>query len=53
VVETIQVGADVPDFSLETYNPATGEFDEVSLEKLKSNGKWGILFFYPADFTFV
>lgn len=53
MVKTIQVGAEVPDFSLETFNPATGDFDEVSLEALKSGGKWTILFFYPADFTFV
>jgi alkyl hydroperoxide reductase subunit AhpC len=53
VAKTIQVGREVPDFSLETYNPVTGDFDEVSLAALKSSGKWTILFFYPADFTFV
>jgi len=53
LTETIQIGSAVPDFKLETYNPASGDFDEVSLEKLKANGKWTILFFYPADFTFV
>lgn len=53
MTETIQVGSAVPDFSLETYNPKTGDFDEVSFEKLKSGKKWTILFFYPADFTFV
>ena len=49
----IQVGQPVPDFTLETYNPATGDFDEISLEKQKSEGRWTTLFFYPADFTFV
>ncbi len=53
MTEPLQVGAAVPDFSLETWNPATGEFDEVSLEKNKAAGKWTILFFYPAAFTFV
>jgi len=53
MIETIQIGQDVPDFSLETYNPAKGDFDSVSLEQLKEAGKWTILFFYPADFTFV
>jgi alkyl hydroperoxide reductase subunit AhpC len=43
----------VPDFTLETYDPAKGDFGEISLENLKKNGKWTILFFYPADFTFV
>lgn len=53
MTETIQVGSSVDDFSLETYNPATGDFDEVNLGALKKAGKWTILFFYPADFTFV
>lgn len=47
------VGETVPDFRLETYEPAKGDFGEISLETLRNNGKWTILFFYPADFTFV
>jgi peroxiredoxin (alkyl hydroperoxide reductase subunit C) len=53
MTETIQVGQEVPDFSLETYNPVTGDFGQISLSELKKAGKWTILFFYPADFTFV
>jgi len=53
VTETIQVGSQVPDFTLNTYEPTTGDFGSVSLSDLKSSGKWTILFFYPADFTFV
>jgi hypothetical protein len=53
VTETIQVGAQVPDFNLTTYEPTSGDFGEISLADLKSSGKWTILFFYPADFTFV
>ena len=52
-VVPVQVGHEVPDFALETYNPATGDFDEVSLAKTMSDGRWTVLFFYPADFTFV
>lgn len=47
------VGAVVPDFTLETYEPSKGDFGEISLETMKNNRKWTILFFYPADFTFV
>ena len=47
------VGQDVPDFKMETYEPSSGQFGEVSLADLKSEGKWTILVFYPADFTFV
>jgi len=53
VTETIQVGAQVPDFNLTTYEPKSGDFGEISLADLKASGKWTILFFYPADFTFV
>ena len=49
----IQVGQNVPDFKMETYEPSKGDFGEMSLEALKKNGKWTVLFFYPADFTFV
>jgi len=37
----------------ETYDPKTGDFGEFSLADAKSSGKWTIVFFYPADFTFV
>jgi len=49
----LKVGQDVPDFKLETFEPTKGDFGEISLETLKTNKKWTILFFYPADFTFV
>lgn len=49
----LRVGQDVPDFKLETFEPTKGDFGEISLETLKANKKWTILFFYPADFTFV
>ncbi|SVB04035.1 uncharacterized protein METZ01_LOCUS156889 [marine metagenome] len=47
------VGQEVPDFKMETYEPSDGSFGEVSLADLKKDGKWTILVFYPADFTFV
>lgn len=40
-----------PEFSLESYNPANGETPKMSSADLK--GKIYVLFFYPADFTFV
>ena len=48
-----KVGADVPNFEMETYDPAEREFGKISLEQLKKRDKWIILVFYPADFTFV
>jgi peroxiredoxin (alkyl hydroperoxide reductase subunit C) len=50
---TVGVGQEVPNFELETYNPADRQFGKISLEALKKAGKWTILVFYPADFTFV
>jgi peroxiredoxin (alkyl hydroperoxide reductase subunit C) len=47
------VGHTIPNFEMETYNAAEGQFEKISLEKFKSQGKWSVLFFYPADFTFV
>jgi NADH-dependent peroxiredoxin subunit C len=49
----ITVGALVPNFEMETYEPAERDFGRVSLADLRRDGKWTILVFYPADFTFV
>ncbi len=49
----VKVGQEVPEFTMETYDPVKSDFSEVSLKTLKSEKKWVILVFYPADFTFV
>ena len=38
-------------FSLETYDPNKEEIVKISLDDF--SGDWVVLFFYPADFTFV
>ncbi|MGE4194509.1 MAG: peroxiredoxin [Pseudodesulfovibrio sp.] len=48
-----KVGQPVPEFKLEAFDPTEGGFVEVDLGELRKQGKWTILFFYPADFTFV
>jgi len=53
LVPTIQVGKEVPAFTINAYNPVNFNFEEVSLESLRAAKKWVVLFFYPADFTFV
>ena len=50
---TLRVGQSVPHFEMETYDPATGQFGKLSLAAQKAAGKWTVLVFYPADFTFV
>ena len=49
----VSVGSTVPDFEMETYEPAHSDFGKVSLSDIRKAGKWTILVFYPADFTFV
>ena len=52
-VTTIQVGQIVPEFEMETYLPTKKDFGSFSLAEAKKAGKWTVLVFYPADFTFV
>jgi len=49
----VGLGQAVPDFEMEIFDPSRGDFGKISLQALKTDGKWTILFFYPADFTFV
>jgi peroxiredoxin (alkyl hydroperoxide reductase subunit C) len=45
----VKVGEKIPDFTLNAYHD--DKLKEISLSD--SKGSWLILFFYPADFTFV
>ena len=45
----VKVGEKAPEFELEAY--VAGEIREVSSRDYR--GRWIVLFFYPADFTFV
>ncbi len=38
-------------YALESYHPATGTVGTLTSKDLK--GRWAVLFFYPADFTFI
>lgn len=51
--EFAKVGQPVPEFKMEAFDPSEGSFVEVDLGAIRKKGKWVILFFYPADFTFV
>lgn len=48
----VQVGSKAPDFTANAYFPAKNSFGKITLSELTKKGKWVILFFYPADFTF-
>lgn len=49
----LSVGKTVPDFTIDTFEPAKGDFGTFSMAGQLKAKKWTILFFYPADFTFV
>jgi peroxiredoxin (alkyl hydroperoxide reductase subunit C) len=53
MAESLSIGQSVPGFDMEVYDPVKGDFGKVSLEDIKTKRQWLILFFYPADFTFV
>jgi NADH-dependent peroxiredoxin subunit C len=53
MIDVLRLGDMVPALDIEVYNPKDREFGVVSLEKLRADGQWAILVFYPADFTFV
>ncbi|MBI2021006.1 peroxiredoxin [Candidatus Giovannonibacteria bacterium] len=46
-----QIDKKFPDFALEIYNPENKDVGKIKLNDFA--GGWLILFFYPADFTFV
>jgi len=48
-----RVGAEVPNFELQTYDPQASAFGKISLDEITKDKKWTVLVFYPADFTFV
>ncbi len=48
-ISQVKVGATVPDFEFEVFHQ--GIIKTMSLAQLR--GKWVILVFYPADFTFI
>ena len=50
-VGSLFIGDMVPNFNMETYCPVKNDFGKFSLGE--NRGKWVILFFYPADHTFV
>lgn len=49
--ESAKIDSKGPSFNLPFYDPKKDVDGEISLKDLK--WKWSVLFFYPADFTFV
>jgi len=47
----VKIDTEAPSFDLPYYNPKNDSDSTISLSDLK--WKWSVLFYYPADFTFV
>jgi len=47
------VGQSVQNFEMEVYDPEKKDFAKISLDEVKAKKQWTVLFFYPADFTFI
>lgn len=52
-VKIIKVGERIPDFEIDAYFPDKKDFGKIRFSDISKKGKWIILFFYPADYTFV
>jgi peroxiredoxin (alkyl hydroperoxide reductase subunit C) len=50
-MSSTMVRREMPEFTMDAYNAKTGHYTTVSSEDFK--GKWVVVCFYPADFTFV
>ncbi len=52
-IKILKVGDKVLDFELDVYYPEKKDFGKLKFSDIFKRGKWIILFFYPADYTFV
>lgn len=50
-MSSTMVQKQIPEFKMDAYDAKTGHYTTVSSEDYK--GKWAVVCFYPADFTFV
>ncbi len=52
-LKVLSVGDKVPDFELDTFFPDKKDFGKIRFSSIFKKGNWLVLFFYPADYTFV
>ncbi|MFQ5952205.1 MAG: peroxiredoxin [Candidatus Omnitrophota bacterium] len=52
-IEVLKIGDKVPDFEIDVYFPDKKDFSKLKFSDVAKQGKWLVLFFYPADYTFV
>jgi peroxiredoxin (alkyl hydroperoxide reductase subunit C) len=52
-IKGLRVGEKVPDFEIDVYFPCKDDFGKLKFSDIFKKGNWLIIFFYPADYTFV
>ena len=52
-INVLKLGEKIPDFEIEAYFPKDSTLGKIKFSDIFKNGNWLILFFYPADYTFV
>ncbi|MCM8803742.1 MAG: peroxiredoxin [Candidatus Omnitrophica bacterium] len=52
-IKVLKVGEKVQDFEVDVYLPDKKDFGKIKFSDIFKKGKWLILYFYPADYTFV
>jgi len=52
-LNVLKIGEKIPDFELDVYLPDKKDFGKIKFSEIFKKGNWLILFFYPADYTFV
>ncbi len=52
-VRILKIGEKVPDVEMDAYLPSKKDFGKIKFSDIFKKGNWLILFFYPADYTFV
>ena len=51
--DCLAIGQIVPNFEMEVFDPNKSDFGKITLDEIRARRSWTVLFFYPADFTFV
>ncbi|MFZ5801416.1 MAG: peroxiredoxin [Candidatus Omnitrophota bacterium] len=52
-IKVLSIGQRIPDFEMDVYFPDKRDFGKTKFSEIFKKGNWLILFFYPADYTFV
>ena len=52
-IKALKIGDKVTDFEIDVYLTEKKDFGKIRFSQIAKQGKWLILFFYPADYTFV